>query len=32
MKDAPYTLIYGIIYKKGPNDVLSKCGLKHERE
>ena len=32
MKYAPYTLINGYLYKLGPDDILYKCVLEHERQ
>ena len=32
MKDAPYSLINGFLYKIGLDEVLHRCVLEHERE
>ena len=32
MKDAPYSLINGFLYKIGLDEVLRRCVLEHERE
>ena len=31
MKDAPYNLINGFLYKMGLDDILKRCALEHER-
>ena len=31
MKDAPYSLINGFLYKMGLDDILKRCLLEHER-
>ena len=32
MKDAPYSLINGFLYKMGLDDILRRCVLEHERD
>ena len=32
MKDAPFSLINGFLYKIGLDEVLHRCVLEHERE
>ena len=32
LKDAPYSLINGFLYKMGLDEVLHRCVLEHERE
>ena len=32
MKETPYTLINGFLYKMGLDEVLRQCVLEHERE
>ena len=32
MKEAPYTLINGSLYKLGQDDILQRCALQHERQ
>jgi hypothetical protein len=32
LREAPFTVINGYLYKMGPNDDLRRCSLEHERE
>jgi hypothetical protein len=32
LKSTPFTLMNGYLYKLGPNDILRRCTLEHERE
>jgi hypothetical protein len=32
LKETPFTIIKEYIYKMGPDDVLRRCALEHERE
>ena len=32
MKDAPYSLINGFLYKMGLDDILRRCVLEHEKD
>jgi hypothetical protein len=32
LKEAPFTLMNGYLYKLGSDDILRRCALEHERE